>query len=173
MKHTKEYTVQYKGLTIGKHQFEYLIEKKFFEPYSYNDFIDSNINVQLEFIKNDTIFELHFTMQGTVRVNCDVSGEEFDQSVENSLDLIVKFGEEFNNDDEQILILPHNEYELDISQYIYEMIILSVPIKRLHPGVIDGTLKSKAMDKLEELNNKNKEQIDPRWEKLRGLIKDK
>ncbi|MEE9348561.1 MAG: DUF177 domain-containing protein [Flavobacteriaceae bacterium] len=173
MKQDNTYKIQFTGLKIGLHQFNYTIEKTFFEPYPYNDFIDTKVNVQIDFNKQNTLFELYFSMQGVVRVNCDVSGEEYDQEVANTLNLIVKFGEAYNNEDEQILIIPHHEFELDVSQFIYELIVLSVPTKRLHPGIINGTLKSKAMDKLEEMNTKNKEQIDPRWEKLKGLIKDK
>jgi uncharacterized metal-binding protein YceD (DUF177 family) len=46
----------------------------------------------------------------------------------------VQFGEQFNNDNEELLILPHGEHQIDIKQYIYEMIVLSVPLKRTHPG---------------------------------------
>lgn len=173
MKQDKVYKIPFKGLKLGKHQFDYVIVKEFFESYPNNEFIDTEIAVTVDFNKKDTILELYFKMQGTVRINCDVSGEEFDQLLEGSYELIVNFGNEYNDENDQILIIPHNEYELDISQYIYEMVILNVPTKRIHPGVIDGTLKSKALDKLEELQNRNKkENIDPRWEKLKGLIKD-
>jgi uncharacterized metal-binding protein YceD (DUF177 family) len=174
MKHSKEYSIPFKGLKLGKHQFKYLVEKKFFDAYQYDDFLDSNVEVILNFVKKNTLFELQFTVSGTVLVNCDVSGEEYNQPINGELDLIVKFGNEFNNDNEEILIIPHNEYELDVSQYIYELIVLSVPIKRIHPQVVDGTLKSKALDKLVKMQNKaDNKQIDPRWDKLKELIKDK
>jgi uncharacterized metal-binding protein YceD (DUF177 family) len=83
--------------------------------------------------------------------------------------------------------LPFGEFELDIAQYIYEMIVLSIPLKRVHPGVKDGTLQSEALEKLKtmtakkevkEKNKENKQQqnqenIDPRWDKLKQLLTDK
>ena len=94
--------------------------------------------------------------------------------------LIVSFGEEFNNENEELLILPHGEFEMDIAQYIYEMIVLSVPLRRVHPGVKDGSLKTEALTKLNELTVKEekeeikeKENIDPRWDKLKQLLTDK
>ncbi|MDB2463036.1 DUF177 domain-containing protein, partial [Algibacter sp.] len=78
-----------------------------------------------------------------------------------------------------ILILPHGTYEINIQQYIYELAILAVPIKRIHPGVEDGTLDSEILDKLEELSPKLKdkkekeEDIDPRWNTLKKLLTDK
>ena len=174
MKQSKEYVVPFRGLKLGKHQFKYVVEKAFFETYQYDDFIDSNVEVLLDFNKQGTIFELLFTIDGTVLLNCDVSGEEYNQPVKGTLNLLVKFGDEYNYDNEDILIIPQNEDELDVSQFIYELIILSVPVKRIHPGVLDGTLKSKALDKLREMKEKVKEKtIDPRWDKLKELIKDK
>ena len=88
---------------------------------------------------------------------------------------MIKFGDEFNNEDEDLLILPHGDYEVNIQQYIYELVVLSVPPKRIHPGVEDGTLESDVLDKLEELSlknqkKKNEDDIDPRWDKLKNLL---
>lgn len=104
-----------------------------------------------------------------------MTGENFDLHIKGKLKLIVNFGDEFNNDNEELLILPHGEHQIDISQYVYEMIALSVPQKRIHPGVKDGTLKSEALDKLNELQSninkeKKEEEIDPRWDKLKKLL---
>ena len=68
--------------------------------------------------------------------------------------------------------------EVNIQQYIYESIILAVPIKKIHPGVEDGTLQSEILDKLEELrpggNQEEKDnETDPRWDNLKKLLTDK
>ncbi len=173
MKNSKEYVILFKGLNLGTHQFEYKISKKFFDSFTYDDFIDTKVEVQLELNKKGTLLELTFKCQGMVRVNCDVSGEEYDQSIVGELNLIVKFGEKYNSDDEVILVLPHHEYELDISQYIYEIIILSTPTKRIHPNVVDGTLKTDVLEKLEEFKYNKKEETDPRWDELKKLLTDK
>ncbi len=167
-----EYLIPFKGLKIGEHQFKYLIDKKFFDSFSYDDYIDVDVQVALKLIKKATLLELFFTIDGDITVNCDVSGEEFKQPIKGKLEIIVKFGERFNNDDEVVLILPHESHSLDIAQYIYETIILSTPTKRVHPGIVDGTLKSDILEKLKEFEEKkNKKQTtDPRWDKLKGLI---
>jgi uncharacterized metal-binding protein YceD (DUF177 family) len=168
-----DYLISFKGLKLGEHHLDYEIDKKFFESFTYDDYLDSNIHVDLKLIKKPTLMELFFSVKGDVLVNCDVSGEEFQQPIKGSLEIIVKFGNKFNNDDDVVLILPHESHSLDVAQYIYETIILSTPIKRVHPGVLDGSLKSEVIDKLKELKeNKLKEnKIDPRWDKLKGLIK--
>ena len=61
---------------------------------------------------------------------------------------------------------------IDVSNIIFETIVLSTPQKRVHPGIEDGSLKSEILDKLEDLKPKeiffNKK--DPRWDKLKELL---
>ena len=176
MKALKEFIIPFVGLKIGKHHFEYKVEQTFFEHFEYEDFNDVKINVSLELEKKTTLLELHFKFSGWVNVNCDLTNEPYNQTIENEFDLVVNFGDEFNDENIDILIIPHGTYEISIQQYIYELIILAVPIKRLHPGVEDGTLDSEILKKLEELSPKlkeNKEDIDPRWNTLKKLLTDK
>lgn len=176
MKDLKQYNIQFVGLKEGKHLFEYSIDNTFFEFYNYSEFKKSSINVTLEFVKKSTFFELLFTASGTVNVPCDVTNEYFDLEITSKLPLVVKFGPEYNDDNEEILILPHEVYQFNVAQFIYEMIVLAVPSKRVHPKVLDGTMKSEALSKLEELEIKEEKTVettDPRWDKLKDLLTDK
>ena len=179
MKSTNEYLIPFIGLKIGKHQFEYQINKKFFEEFGFDEFETCDIKAIVVFEKKATMLELGFKHKGTVNATCDVSGEQFDMPVKGNIKLVVQFGDVFNNDNEELLILPVGEHQLDIKQYIYEMIALSIPLKRVHPGVKDGTLKTEALDKLNEnlvkenKEEKKEEEIDPRWDKLKQLLTDK
>ena len=180
MNKTKEYLIPFIGLKLGKHHFEYQISNKFFEIFDYHEFQNSDIKVNLVLEKKSTMLELSFKHKGTVNVPCDLTGEEFDLPIKGKMNLIVRFGETFNNDNEELLILPHGEFEIDVAQYIYEMIVLSVPLRRVHPGVKDGSLKTEALTKLNELTvkeqkeeSKKEENIDPRWDKLKQLLTDK
>ena len=179
MKLLKEFTIPFVGLKIGKHDFEYKVEQAFFEHFEYEEFNNVNIKVDVELVKKATLLELHFNVSGFVNLNCDLTNEPFNQDIENDFDLVVNFGDEYNDEHIDILIVPHGTYEVNIQQYIYELVVLSVPIKRIHPGVEDGTLDSEILDRLEELSPKlneekeTKEEIDPRWNTLKKLLTDK
>lgn len=179
MKPLKEFTIPFVGLKIAKHHFEYKIEQAFFEYLEYEEFNNVNIRVEVELEKKTTLLELHFKASGYVNINCDLTNEPFNQAIKNEFDLVVKFGEEYNDENIDILIVPHGTYEINIQQYIYELIVLSVPVKRIHPGIEDGTLNSEILEKLEELSPKLKEkkdtneEIDPRWNTLKKLLTDK
>ena len=180
MKSLKAFTIPFVGLKLGKHHFEYKIEQSFFDFFEYKEFNNVYIRVNVSLEKKTTLLELHFKISGTVNVNCDLTNEPYNQIIKNEFDLVVKFGDAFNDEHIDILIVPHGTYEVNIQQYIYEFIVLSVPIKRIHPGVIDGTLQSDILKKLEELSprlndekDRKEEYIDPRWQTLKKLLTDK
>lgn len=181
MKQLNEFLIPFVGLKLGKHQFEYQINKAFFDSFDYDDFESSDIKVNVVLDKKSTLLELNLKHKGTVHVPCDLTSEMFDLPIKGNVKLIVQFGEAFNDDNDELLILPHGEHQIDISQIIYEMIVLSIPLRRVHPGVKDGTLNSEALKKLNELRveeekvekSKEDENIDPRWDELKKLLTDK
>ncbi|WP_367274596.1 DUF177 domain-containing protein, partial [uncultured Lutibacter sp.] len=178
MKDLKEFDISFVGIKDGLNQFEYRIENEFFDFFEYDEFYSSNTKVDLTFLKKPTMFELNFTFLGWVEVTCDVTNELFKYPIEACIDLVVKFGQEFNDENEELLIIPYSDYKINVAQYIYEAIVLALPLKRIHPGVNDGTLHSEILDKLRELEIKEEEvetdkEIDPRWNKLKNILIDK
>lgn len=173
----KEFFIPFSGLKLGKHEFVYEIDNAFFESFEYQEFNGASVQVTAILEKMSNMMELEIEAEGTVNVDCDMTGEPFDQPIQSDLHLVIKFGEEYNDEDDEILIIPHGEYQINIAQYIYEMLVLAVPQKRVHPGVLDGTLKSEILDKLEELQPKEEkkpsEKTDPRWDDLKKLLTDK
>jgi len=174
----KEFMIPFVGLKEGKHNFEFRITKAFFDFFEYDEFNDVSITISLLLNKTATMMELDFNSQGTINVNCDLTNEPFNEPIKTELKLIVRFGEEFNNENEEILILPHGEYEVDVKQYIYEMIVLAKPFKLRHPGIEDGTLDLEILSSIEKYSLKESteeetEDVDPRWNKLKNLLTDK
>ena len=179
MKHLKAFTIQFVGLKQGEHDFEYHIDNKFFEHFEYDDFNEVNLDLKVRLIKKATLLEFYFDVTGSVNINCDLTNEPFNHPLDADYQLVVKFGQEYNDDLDDILIIPYGEYEINIAQYVYELIVLAMPNKRVHPGVKDGTLKSEILDKLDELSIKGEEEentkhdTDPRWDGLKNFLTDK
>lgn len=181
MKDLKEFTIPFVGLKLGKHQFNFELKKAFFEHFEYDEFNDAAINLDLLLEKMSTLMEFTLTFNGTVNVACDITNEPYDQEISGTYKFVIKFGEDYNDENEDLLILPHGSYQVNIQQYVYESIVLAMPSRRIHPGVKDGTLKSEILDKLEELSPKAikeeetpaDENTDPRWDSLKKLLTDK
>ncbi|ARV06763.1 DNA-binding protein [Polaribacter sp. SA4-10] len=176
MKDLKQFNIPFVGLKEGKHLFQYEIDNTFFKTYNYDEFENSSLDVTLEFVKKSTHFELNFTASGTINVPCDVTSEFYDQEIASVMPLVIKFGPEYNDENEEIIVLPHEAFQLNVAQFIYEMIVLGQPSRRVHPKVLDGTMESETLDKLKELEIKEVktvEETDPRWDKLKNLITEK
>lgn len=173
MNQFSEFLIPFIGLKDGIHRFDYKIDNKFFEGFDFLDFQNAQIQIDLVFEKKSTLLELNFSAKGHVKVPCDITTELFKLPIYTAFRLVVKFGPEENGDDDEILILPHGSHEIQIAQYIYEMIVLSVPQKKVHPGIADGTLKSEILEKLKDLQpqeNLPSDKTDPRWDKLKDLL---
>ena len=102
MKKLKEFTIQFVGLKTGRHHYDYQIDDQFFEHFEYEEFNSADVKIDLLFEKKSTMMELTFNAGGTVNVNCDLTNEPYDQPIENTLFLVIKFGDEFNNEDEDL-----------------------------------------------------------------------
>jgi uncharacterized metal-binding protein YceD (DUF177 family) len=172
MEALKEFTIPFVGLKDGKHPFEFAIDNSFFEYFDYTDFGKAQLVGNLVLDKKPRFLELSFDVKGGVKLQCDVSMEEFDYPVDVQFELIVQFGSVSNTSDE-ILVLSEGSYQISVEQYFYEMIVLSIPQKRIHPGIKNGSLENDIVKKLKELepkeNNLNGTN-DPRWNKLKDLL---
>ncbi|MCB0456872.1 MAG: DUF177 domain-containing protein [Flavobacteriaceae bacterium] len=178
MNEMKEFTIPFVGLKLGKHIFTFEIKNTFFEHFEYEEFQDAEIALEVVLDKKTTLLEFTLGFSGFVTVNCDLTNEPYNQEIAGEYHFVVKFGDSFNDENEDLLILPHGSHQVNIQQYIYESIVLALPSKRIHPGVKDGTLQSDILKKLEELSPKDKDfseraEIDPRWDNLKKLLTDK
>lgn len=173
----ENYAIKFVGLKQGLHHFDYKINNTFFDEFNYKEFQHSDIQVDVHLNKKNTQLEFDFYIKGVVKVECDLTLEPFDLEIENSLSILVKFGDEFEEVDEKLVIIPRGDYEFQLEQYIYECVLLALPSKRVHPGVKDGTLDSEILEKLnrhsvDRQHKKEENTTDPRWDKLKNLLKD-
>ena len=168
-----EFMIPFVGLKNGKHVFEFSIDHTFFEAFAFYDFKQPKFAVTARLEKKEQLLEFELEAQGSVAVLCDLSMEPFDLSLHPKFSLIVKFGPVYNDDNDEILVLPHGSYQVDLSQYVYEMIVLAQPSKLIHPDIVSGTLQSPVLEKLKELapkEEKSQPENDPRWDKLKDLL---
>ena len=169
----KEFTIPFVGLNDGKYEFKFAIDNTFFKHFEFNDFNQASLAARLVLNKKPRFLELHFDVLGKVELPCDVTMEWYDHEVKTSDDIIVKFGFSHENTSDEILVIPEGSYQVNVAQNFYELIVLSLPQKRVHPGIEDGTLESEILNKLKALEPKEEKlngQKDPRWNKLKDLL---
>ena len=172
----KPFSIVFTSLKLGKHDFEFDIDKSFFDEFDYSPVKLGALKAKLEFNKQETLFVLDFKIKGTVSLTCDRCTDDFDYPMETEERLIFKLGEEeFENSDEVVVLSTH-EHQINVANYIYEFIILSVPFVHKHPDLPNGTpgCNKETLAILEKLSvekstDQTDEVIDPRWEALKKL----
>jgi uncharacterized metal-binding protein YceD (DUF177 family) len=171
----KEFLIPFVGLKVGEHNFEYQINNTFFQEFDYDQFDDIDVKAEVILNKKQSMLEFTFKHSGVVNLPCDLTGELFDLPIKGEMLMIVTFGEVYNDDNEELLVLPHGEYQINIAQYIYESIVLSIPVKRINPAVEQEDISVYENHIILEEPDQSEEEIeiDPRWEKLKELLKDK
>lgn len=173
MKTNRLYVIPFKGLKVGKHDFDFDIDDRFFEGFEASEIKKGRVKVDVLLDKKSTMLEFKFKLHGSVEVTCDRCLDEFNMPVTFESVLFVNFGETPEEQSDEIIVLSHNDFELDIAQYIYEYILLSLPVKRVHPDDASGlsTCNQEMLKKLNEyVVRENESDIDPRWNDLKNLL---
>ncbi len=166
MKGLKEYNLSFSGLKNGKHHFEFPIDKKFFENFDTElDFENYEGVGTVDLDKHTNFMEAEIQTKGKATLLCDYDTEPYEEEVENSFPLIIKFGEEYNDEDDEVLILPEEAYQFNVAQYLYESVVLSMPLKR----TCSQCLENSEEESEEDFGEENEKEIDPRWEALKKL----
>lgn len=168
-----DYTIPFRGLKAGKHQYEYRIDDKFFEAFPDGELKHGRLIVNVELIKRSTGLEVEFIISGKVKVTCDRCLDAFLMPVAYQGKLFFEFGQESREVTDELIMLSGADDDLDLSQYIYEYINLSLPLQKIHPDDHEGNslCNAEMLKRLNNSSNNNDDEIDdPRWDKLRDLI---
>ena len=163
-----EFTIPYKGLSTGNHSFDFEIGKQFFESFEYFEGIGGNLKAHVELLKEPSMMNFNIHLQGKVDLRCDRCLDYFEQSIEGDFILIVKFGETFEEESDEVVVLPITDNRIDLGQYFFEYINMLLPIQKVHPDKENG---ESACDPkmIEWLNQYSEQKEDPRWEALKKL----
>ncbi len=183
MKTSDDYILRFKGLSLGKHRFDFSVGEDFFQGFESSVIPSGHARVSVDVEKQSNMIGLDFTIDGKVRVPCDRCLEEFDLPVEYRGTLIVRFSETPDEGDGDILWLHPGETELDLSQYIYESIGLSLPFQTIHPEDENGNsgcdpqmlarFRVVTGEEFDKMYPETEEQPNPQWQEQLGRLKEK
>lgn len=168
MHYMNRFIIPFSGLKEGMHDFAFDLEDKFFEHFEYTEISKCKVHVDCLLEKQSRMMVLHFTIAGTVFVPCDRCGEEFGLDIAGEQKLFVKYGETHTEESEDILVITEKEHEIDISQYLYEYVLLLLPMKKTHPEDEHGNSLCNP-EILRFIKDTEEQPIDPRWEVLQKL----
>lgn len=162
---TSEFLIQYTGLKLGEHDFEFQLTDEFFEEAAHFGLSNAKIVAKAKLNKEETFMEWHFSTKGTAIGDCDLCGDELNLTLEGEQRLMVKYGEEEKELDGELVVIPYDSYHFDLKHHIMDCVLLNLPMRRVHA---EGDCNQETLEELEKL--RYKEDIsDPRWEGLQKL----
>lgn len=156
MKSKREYIIPFVGLKLGFHEYQYDISDTFFEEREYSIIHKGNVNVTLVLEKKETMLIGEFVVNGTVFTDCDRCNDPIEVPVKGNYRVIFKFGLE-PSDDETLIVLHPDSYELDIRDNLYELITVSLPIRLVHA---EGECNEEMMELLNKYTVQREESDD-------------
>ena len=155
MEQIRLYTIAYKGLKNGSYDFDFQVDNKLFEAYEAEEILGGDCRVKVALKRSESMLELSVDISGEVICECDRCLEECPIPIDYSGDLVVKFSDETDYYDGDVMWISPSEDMLNLTQYIYESIILSLPYSRVHedgecnPDMLVAEISEEELEQME------------------------
>jgi uncharacterized protein len=176
VKKDSQYDLNIAKLADKTHHFAFELDRAFFEQFDQELIPDGKIHADVTLIKTDRLMTLDFDLQGTVRQICDRSLDEYDQEVDAQEQLLVRYGDQNLELDDNVLQITPDTQTLPIAQHLFDYIGLALPMKKLHPRFQnepdenpDADAKLIFTTRQEGDDDDDSDDTDPRWNALRNL----
>jgi len=178
MRRKSEFLIEFEGLKYGAHLYEWEIGTEFFEQYGEVDAQQPSFRVHMELFKDTVMMVLKLRIEGTGQYDCDLCLNPLLRRFSLEHSLVVKPGGDEEDADDDILVLPKNAYELDMSDVIYQLIKVAEPVKRscdtaeplaeCEKEFMQQYLATEVEEQpAAEEEAEDEPEADPRWEALR------
>lgn len=168
---TSSLEIDFHTLPEGETAVAYSLGEAFFASIEDSEITQGDVHVDVSIRKTIHFSDVKIHTTGTVQITCDRCLDPMDQQIDTDEQFTVKFGSERTEEDE-IITVTEEDSVVDWSWYIYESIMLSLPVKHVHaPGKCNPAMIKMLNEHSATRSDDTAEdqQIDPRWAKLSGL----
>ncbi len=121
------FNIPLSGMKVGLHQFEYKLDKQFFQEFPGDLIEDAVFDVKVGLEKKTSLIVVNFDFDGHLNTPCDRCMEDIKLPVKDSSQLLFKYSHEPKDEDE-VVYIPYDLAVLNIAKYIYESIGLCLPL---------------------------------------------
>ena len=179
-----------KAMPDGVQNVEYEVGMDFFREMESTDVLAAEVKTTVEVKRSGDIYELCITAKGVLGIPCDRCLYEMKHEVDAEYRVSVKYGEEYNDENDNVIVIPESSNTMNVARIIYDTVMLTIPIKHVHPeGECDEEMQEqlnahRAMvstdedmedadcgtygDEIEK-EDENDFRCDPRWNALKKL----
>ena len=132
-----EFIIPLNGLAVGKNCFSWHADREFFVNFENTEVLDAQLDIDAFVEKSGRYIGVDCDITGWVVVACDRCLEDLKLPIDVEVRLSVKFGEvdsseEIQDGEREVIFLPVDNTELDMSQIVYDYVCTSLPLQRVH-----------------------------------------
>lgn len=173
----KEFNINFSGLSEGFHHWTHQINADFLAEFEAALVENATVEVKVQLEKRTHLLIFDFEMEGTIDTDCDTCGQPFSLAIQNQDRLMVKMvSETVESEEPDVIYLEFGNSHVHIAQYLYEMLMLAIPMRKIHP--LDDNEQPTCDPNILKLlsNNSATSQEEPEedqshsvWDALKGL----
>lgn len=161
----KTYSIKFSSLKQGLHHFDFKIDDTFVREHNLSEIRAAKVLVSVLLEKTSRFLKLEFDLSGTVGLECDRCLELYDQQIAIQKELVANFDAENQSDSEDIITLSSADHSFNIEHYLYEFLVLALPMKRVHQDI-----KLCGEENIKFIHNfARPAEDDPRWDVLKNI----
>ena len=164
MANRRAFEIAFVGLKPGIHEFNYELDDQFFREKGAEDLANVSANIKLSFEKNNGFMLLKFEVGGRTDVTCDRCGNPLKIDLWDEFKMLVKLvdnADEMNQQEEDpdVFYLSRTESHMDVSNWLYDFVLLSVPMQRMCAKEKMGgpQCNTEVLEKLKEMESRTME----------------
>lgn len=136
MNFRRTFDIAFVGLKLGPHEYTYTIEDEFFTHFQGQEFKNCKAEVKLTLDKHSSFMMLKFEIGGSLEVGCDRCGNQLPLPLWDEFNIVVKLTdnpEDMNSEEEDpdVYYISKGDSHINIADWIYEFVILSIPIQKM------------------------------------------
>lgn len=154
MKNKHLYNVVISGLPAGIHTYPFELGDAFFAGFEGSEVQYGKLQAEVSVEKQRDFLQLGVHITGSVTAPCDRCLDDLQLPVQFHATPVVKFTDGKTTEplpgDDDILWATDGDHELNVAPYLYDSIILSLPLRRVHP---DGQCNKEMSERLKQMNN--------------------
>lgn len=141
-----------RGLKEGSHLFDFKIDSKFFASFEKSEIHEAELTATVSVLRHSSHIEMKIVIEGCVSLTCDRCLELYSQPISTDDSIIIKFGDHWEEVDDEVIVIPQGENEFVLDQLFYEFAHLGLPLKKVHPDDENGrsTCNPEMLDKLKQ-----------------------
>lgn len=128
-----QYKVQLASLKDGKYEQDFECDTEFFKNMENPDVLSSDVHVHLDLVKKNDAYDCTFACKGMLQIPCDRCLDPLDHEVDATYHITVKYGDDYNDETDDLLIIPYSDNYLNVAYMLYDTIVLTIPLRHVHP----------------------------------------